>query len=242
MVYGIISEAEFKLLMELALKIGEMIEELSKYEGTNDICIKLDTIRNELGRYMQTVFENGYRVPQSVPPFREFYNNCREEFGNTLQESGMEMKYKPAVYNLKQKFPKPDEASAVGAITNRVIRDSQEFKEMYNHQNPNIRFKNDTDHLMTPLLGSKLDVLAKLVEAEWPGFQLRVIEAWGDDSAHKSRSLHWEGRAADMSVSDRDSEKLGRLAQLAEYAGFGWVFYEDSRHIHASVPKGDNQQ
>lgn len=234
--YEIITPEEFQLLAELALVIGKLIEELSDKEGMNDVCIKLDTLRNEIALYMQTVYENGYRVPQTVPPFREFYDNSRSQLSGILEESGTGLTYNPAVFKKKQKSPKPNEEGVVGPITHRITRDSDEFKEMYNHQNPNIIFKNDTDHLMTPALGGKLDILAKLVEAEWPGLQLRVIEAWGDDPKHSDKSLHWEGRAADMSVSDRDSEKLGRLAQLAEYAGFGWVFYEDNLHVHASVP------
>lgn len=233
--YGIITPEEYQLLIELALAIGKLIEELADKEGMNGICIQLDTLRNELALYMQTVYENGYRVPRSVPPFREFYDNSRNQLSGILEESGTGLTYNPEVFQKKQRSPKPDENEAVGPITHRIIRGSDEFKEMYNHKNPNIDFKHKTDSLMTPLLGNKLDILAKLVEAEWPGLKLRVTEAWGDDPKHSANSLHWEGRAADMNVSDRDSKKLGRLAQLAEYAGFGWVYYEDNLHIHASV-------
>ena len=38
-------------------------------------------------------------------------------------------------------------------------------------------------------------------------------------------------------MDDRDPAKLGELAELAVRANFGWVFYEDALHVHASVPK-----
>ncbi|MEZ4445836.1 MAG: DUF2272 domain-containing protein [Polyangiaceae bacterium] len=145
---------------------------------------------------------------------------------------------------LKQHVPATSEKDTVGAMRTRVKRGTPEFAAFVKNDNPDIVFKDEegtgADRMMTKRLGAKLDALAALVKQEWPGKKLRVTEAWDEDMEHGSRgafsnSIHYEGRAADMTVSDRDSGKLGRLARLAVDAGFDWVLYENRAHVHASV-------
>ncbi len=139
-----------------------------------------------------------------------------------------------------QKVPALPEREVVGMPTRRIKRGTSDFAALVKNTNVDIVFKNeegrDDDQYMTSKLSLKVDALAALVKAEWPGKKLRVTEAWDDESdPHKPESTHYEARAVDITVSDQDGTKLGRLGRLAVNAGFGWVWYEDSLHVHASV-------
>lgn len=150
----------------------------------------------------------------------------------SLRESSSDLK-------LGDKVPAKKESDVSGALKKRIKREDPEFKTLTSNTNPDIVFKDEegtgADQMMSVRMQQKLDALAALVKKEWSGVKLRVTEAWDEDGEHAATSLHYEGRAADITTSDKDGDKLGRLGRLAVDAGFDWVFYEDSSHVHVSV-------
>ncbi|MBN2193386.1 MAG: hypothetical protein JW751_11270 [Polyangiaceae bacterium] len=142
------------------------------------------------------------------------------------------------VLRLGDHRPRASEIETVGTPDEPVRRDTPAFGRLVQLTHDRIVVKDEertgADRWMTPRLRARLLMLAERVRREWPGVELRVTEAWDEDAEHGRRSLHYEGRAADLTTSDLDLRKLGRLAGLAVEVGLDWVFYEEN-HVHVSV-------
>ncbi|HMJ16171.1 MAG TPA: hypothetical protein VK524_32375 [Polyangiaceae bacterium] len=150
-------------------------------------------------------------------------------------------KGEPAVFRVGERSPDKSEAGAAGAPGPPLSRRSADWDSLVLCRNSRIVFKDEektqADRRMTPRLRQRLQRLAELVQRRWPDVQLRVTEAWDEQREHGRISLHYEGRAADVTTSDMDPNKLGALAQLCVQAGMDWVFFEDRTHVHVSVRK-----
>jgi hypothetical protein len=140
-----------------------------------------------------------------------------------------------------QRVPDTAESAAIGPSGGPIAPGTSRFARLVRCEDPDIVFKDEehtgADRMMTPELRANLRRLGTLVRREWPDSRLRVTEAWDERHEHGENSMHYEGRAADITASDMDPAKLGRLARLAVEAGTGWVFYEDASHVHVSVAR-----
>jgi len=142
------------------------------------------------------------------------------------------------------------EPVASGRMACRIERGSCAYDQLVGLVDPTIRYKREEtppfdteDILLHPAMVAPLARLNELIQAEWGGLtQLRITDAYDSrldhdppqTAANRAYSLHYEGRAVDLTTFPVDWDKYGRLCILAHCAGFDWVLNEGS-HCHASV-------
>jgi hypothetical protein len=142
------------------------------------------------------------------------------------------------------------ERAAAGRMVCRIERYSCAYYYLVGELDPTIIFKNEEsppfsheDFRMHPAMLLPLSRLNKLVQEEWGGaVRLRVTDAYdsmlehnlGQADEDRRISLHFEGRAIDLTTWPIDTARYGRLCTLAHCAGFDWVQNEGD-HCHASI-------
>ncbi len=140
--------------------------------------------------------------------------------------------------------------AVTGPMSCRIGRDTCAYNRLVGLLDSTIFFKQEEerpyhaeDILMHPAMLQPLSRLSRLVLAEWDGaFQLRVTDAYdsllehdmGQTEASLKYSLHFEGRAIDLTTWPVDRSRYGRLCALAHCAGFTWVNHEGT-HCHAGL-------
>lgn len=143
------------------------------------------------------------------------------------------------------------ESLASSPMVCQIKRDSCAYNRLFELENPSLVFNREEkeagfgaeDSLIHPLMEGPLLRLNQLVQAEWGGeVQLRLTEAYDSLLQHDPPetepalrySLHYEGRAVDLTLWPIERELYGRLCALAHCAGFDYVENEVS-HCHASI-------
>lgn len=142
------------------------------------------------------------------------------------------------------------QSEAAGPMICRIESGSCAYHHLVGNLDPSIVFKREEDPpydqediLMHPAMILPLYRLNELVKSEWGGqVRLRVTDAYDSLLEHdlsqpdenRKASLHFEGRAIDLTTWPIDPARYGRLCMLAHCAGFDWVHYEGD-HCHAAV-------
>lgn len=142
------------------------------------------------------------------------------------------------------------QTAAAGPMLCRIEPGSCGYHHLVGNLDPEIVFKREEeppldreDILMHPAMLLPLYHLNELVLAEWKGdVRLRVTDAYdsllehdlGQPDENRKSSLHFEGRAIDLTTWPIEPDRYGRLCSLAHCAGFDWV-HNEGDHCHAAI-------
>lgn len=142
------------------------------------------------------------------------------------------------------------ETGAAGPMLCRIERNTCAYYQMVGNLNDDVIFKreeeppfDEEDILMHPAMLLPLYHLNELVKQEWGGaYQLRVTDAYDSLLEHdlnqadptRKYSLHFEGRAIDLTLWPIARDHYSRLCALAHCAGFDWV-HNEGTHCHAAL-------
>jgi hypothetical protein len=172
------------------------------------------------------------RAKSAPSAYRAVPESCRETAALFALAASDDLK-------LNEMVPNAGEEATCGAIKKVIKRNDPEFAQLEECTHADVVFKDEegtgADRVMSKKLRAGIEKLAVAAAKEWSGTKLRVTEAWDENNEHAGKSLHYEGRAADITTFPVDAAKLGRLGRLAVQAGFDWVWYENTAHVHVSV-------
>ena len=142
------------------------------------------------------------------------------------------------------------QTAAAGRMVCRIERDKCPYQHLVGNLDPSIVYKQEEeppfdkeDILMHPAMLLPLYRLNELIRLEWNGdVRLRITDAYDSLLEHDleqsnvdhRNSLHFEGRAVDLTTWPIDQARYGRLCALAHCAGFDWVHHEGD-HCHAAI-------
>jgi len=142
------------------------------------------------------------------------------------------------------------QTEAAGPMVCRIAPNSCAMAYMVGNLDATIVFKREEappydveDIKMHPSMLMPLYQLNKLVQEEWNGqVQLRITDAYDSLLEHdlnqsdpdRKYSLHFEGRAVDLTTWPIDLNRYPRLCALAHCAGFDWV-HNEGGHCHAAI-------
>lgn len=142
------------------------------------------------------------------------------------------------------------QTEAAGPMLCRIERSSCAYYGLVGNLAGSIVFKreeeppyDEEDILMHPAMLLPLYRLSELVAQEWGGvYRLRITDAYdsllehdlGQPDENLKYSLHFEGRAVDLTTWPLEPNNYTRLCALAHCAGFSWV-HNEGTHCHAAI-------
>ncbi len=142
------------------------------------------------------------------------------------------------------------QTSVTGPMVCRIERGTCPYHHLVGNLTPAMVYKKEEeppfdkeDILMHPAMPLPLYRLNDLIVLEWNGeVSLRITDAYdsllehdlGQTDTNRRISLHFEGRAIDLTTWPIDQARYGRLCALAHCAGFDWVHHEGD-HCHAAI-------
>ncbi|MCB0208268.1 MAG: hypothetical protein KDJ52_02995 [Anaerolineae bacterium] len=142
------------------------------------------------------------------------------------------------------------QTEAAGPPICRIAPNTCAYNLLVGNLDANIIFKreeeppfDEEDIKMHPAALLPLSRLSAMVQQEWNGqYQLRITDAYdsllehdlGQPDNTRRASLHFEGRALDLTTWPIEPELYSRLCMLAHCAGFDWV-HNEGDHCHVAI-------